>query len=167
VLTSTAILIALGAGFTPLVKRLSPENRLHFGTIVYFAAASMLLALTLRGFTLTMLLHRPGINAHDSERYFSTAEFAFIFAVAMCIGTLQATGAPRRAVLLLAIFSQGVVANFHARPYSARVPDWQPDAARVAAWEIASRRDPAQHPRLALPIAPEGWTLRLPPLPTN
>ncbi len=167
VLTSVAILVALAALFTPFVNRLSADNRLHVGTIVYFAAASMLLALTLRGFTLTMLLHRPGINAHDSERYFSTAEFAFIFTVAMCVGTLQATRATRRAVLLLAIFSPGIIANFHGRPFSARVPDWQPDAARVAAWEIASRRDPAQPPRLALPIAPEGWTLRLPPLPTN
>lgn len=161
---SLAILAAAAAFVTALVVRLGPGERARIFALSYLAVASVLLALAVRGENLSPFLHPDQVRPWNADRYFFCAQAAFIVLAALAVDRLSRAPAGFRAALFVVLFSGGITANFHNRPYPAPAVAWAPEAARVRIW-VAQRTTSRQSTdvKLVLPIEPSGWELVLPP----
>ena len=162
---SVAILAATAALVAAVLVRLEPAERARVFAFLYLAVASVLMALSLRGENLPPFLHQDQVRPWNADRYFFCAQAAFIVLAGLAVDRLSSAPAGFRAAFFVALFSGGVVANFHRWPYPAPTVAWAPEASRVRIWE--SERTTSSHrteAKLVLPIEPPGWKLVLPPL---
>jgi hypothetical protein len=162
ILTATAALVAA------VLVRLAPPERARVVALLYLAVASVLMALALRGENLPPFLQPDQIRWWNADRYFFCAEAAFIVLVGLAVEELSRAPAGFRVRFFVALFSSGIITNFHRWPYPAPLVAWAPEATRVRLWEAEratwTHRTQA---KLVLPIEPPGWKLVLPPLQGN
>jgi len=163
---SLAVLAATAALVAAILVRFDAAERARVFALLYAAVASVLMALALRGENLRPFLRPDLVWPWNADRYFFFAQAAFIVLAGLAVERLSRAPAGFRAAFFVALFSGGIVANFHRWPYPAPTVAWAPEAARVRIWE-AERTTSQQRTeaKLVLPIEPPGWRLVLPPLP--
>jgi hypothetical protein len=162
---SLAILAATAALVAAVLVRLEPAERVRVVALLYLAVASVLMALSLRGENLPPFLHQDQVRPWNADRYFFPAQAAFIVLTGLAVERLSRAPAGFRAAFFVALFSGGIVANFHRWPYPAPTVAWAPEASRVRIWEAQRATSPHRtEAKLVLPIEPPGWKLVLPPL---
>lgn len=163
---SVAILAATAALVAALIVRSESAERARVFAMLYLAVASVLMALAVRGENLPPFLHSDQVRPWNADRYFFIAQGAFIALAGLAVDRLSRAPAGFRAAFFVALFTGGIVANFHRWPYPAPTVAWAPEAARVRIWAAERTTSPqGTEAKLVLPIEPPGWKLVLPPLP--